>query len=402
MSRSRQEHLDSLRGIAALIVVFVHYFAAFYPYSILGPQAGYLQHSSWEDLLFFPPFGLIVSGHFAVCSFYILSGYVLSWSHLGEPSRTRKIISAIVKRPIRLGGLVWLSILAGSLLWYFGLFSNAVVAEVSTSKPWFSHYWAGEFQAGRLLVDLFTSSFRKGEIYNPPLWTIKIELYGSLMVYFFLLLFGRFKYRPLISVFLILFFKDSLYQGFWLGVLMADITKNFASRISLKSHPVSIFLMSGLFLYFSSYPSYVNHEFLQRTIYAPLPDDRGFGGGYAMLAAFFLFILAISDTGLKEHLVWPALKFLGSISYGLYVMHFLILGSFSSWLFLVLHQNFGYHLSFLITLFSGVLVTVLVAFIATRYVDNPAIKFANEVGDIIALRRSTASKEKRGTHDREN
>jgi len=193
MNQSRQAHLDSLRGIAALIVVIAHYLAAFYPYTIFGNQGGYQQHADWENMVFYPPFGLLVAGHFAVCLFFILSGYVLSYSYLGESKRRQKILASIIKRPIRLGGLVWLAIICGSLLWYCGLFFNGEVSDLTSSKPWLNSFWEKNFNFNAFFIDFASSAFSKGSIYNPPLWTIKIELYGSLMVYLFLLFLGNFK-----------------------------------------------------------------------------------------------------------------------------------------------------------------------------------------------------------------
>src|SRR5689334_10873657 len=103
---ARQPHLDSLRGVAALIVVLEHYFAAFYPYTLFGARGEYRQIAPWESLAFHPPFGTLIAGHFAVCLFFILSGYVLSFRFLGKRGGTSDLVAAIVRRPIRLGGLV--------------------------------------------------------------------------------------------------------------------------------------------------------------------------------------------------------------------------------------------------------------------------------------------------------
>ncbi|MEH1910993.1 acyltransferase family protein [Nostoc sp.] len=383
MKQSRQLHLDSLRGIAALIVIIVHYLAVFYPYTVFGNQGSYLQRADWENIFFYPPFGLIVAGHFAVCLFFILSGYVLSYSHLGDLQRKQKILVSIIKRPIRLGGLVWFTIICGALLWHFGLFFNVAVSDLTSSKPWFSHFWGDSFNFKAFFIDLAFSSFSKGTIYNPPLWTIKKELYGSIMVYLFLLLLGSFKYRILVYTLLVILFRDSLYQGFWIGLLIADIMKNYSS--SIKFPKIYCYLLLILFVYLSSYPHYVNQDFLGSTIYKYLPDDKGFGGGYPMISALSLFLLAISSNQLKKLLNLPFLQFLGGISYGLYVIHFLVIGSFSSWLFLSLNSYFSFNISFLLTLLSGLPFIIFTAYLATKYVDNPSIRLADYLGNKIIL-----------------
>jgi len=385
MNQSRQTHLDSLRGIAALIVVVDHHLAAFYPYTIFGPQGTYQQHTIWEDLVFYPPFGLAGAGPFAVCLFFILSGYVLSYSHLGELHRRKKITASIIKRPIRLGGLVWFTIICGSLLWYYGLFFNGVAAELTGSKPWFNNYWAGDFDFCRFLINLTTSAFNKGKIYNPPLWTIKIELYGSLLVYLFLWLFGKSKYRMAVAIFLIILSRYSLYQGFWIGLLIADIIKKQSADNPFKLPEVYKYLLLMLFVYLSSYPNYVSHKFLDSTIYSFLPDDKDFGGGYSMLAALAVFLLAVTNNQFKKCLNLPFLRFLGGISYGLYAIHFLIIGSFSSWLFLTLSEFFNFNVSFILVLLTGLPLIIFAAYLSTKWIDNPSIRIADYIGGKVVM-----------------
>ena len=102
----KKNHLEALRGIAALIVVIGHYLNAFYPYTVFGSSGDYVAHGMWEKLLLTTPLGFFKAGDFAVCVFFVLSGYVLSYKYLGEKDVRPPIIAAILKRPFRLGGLV--------------------------------------------------------------------------------------------------------------------------------------------------------------------------------------------------------------------------------------------------------------------------------------------------------
>ena len=381
MKQSREMHLDSLRGIAALIVVFTHYFAAFYPYSVFGNQRGFHQHAFWENIFFFPPFGLITAGQFAVCLFFILSGYVLSYSQLGEPLCIQKILASIIKRPIRLGGLVWFSIIIAAILWYSGLFFNIAVSELVGSTNWWNNFWKGDFYFYTFFKTLTISAFSQGHIYNSPLWTIKYELYGSIMVYLFVLFLGRFKFRIVFSIILVFLFKDSLYQGFWIGLLIADLVKHYACRNPVKLKNIYFYLLLIIFIYISSDPNYVDTKFIKTTIYSFLPVDYVHGGGYPMFSALLIFILVISNDKLKILLRHPVLQFLGEISYGLYVMHFLVLGSLSAWLFLILNDYFSYTQSFVIVVFSNLPISILVAYLATKYIDHPSIELARNIGN---------------------
>jgi peptidoglycan/LPS O-acetylase OafA/YrhL len=378
MNRHRQHHLDSLRGIAALIVVLSHYVAAFYPYAIYGLQGNYQQKSFWEDLFFFPPFGLLVAGHFAVSLFFILSGYVLSFGFLGEFRRMDRLVAAALKRPIRLGGLVFFTIIAGYGLWHGNLFYHIEVADISGSKPWFSQYWEGEPDLSTLAADIATSLFSRGSTYNPPLWSIKVELYGSLLVFLFTAVFGRFKYRLLILLLLLCLFYRSFYAGFILGMIAADIVQNHHFLSWTSNRYVSLCLLS-FFLYFSSYPYCADSAFIRQTACYALPVPTWIGRGFPLIAAFALFVLVLSSRGAQKYLTHPIWIFFGKISYGVYAVHFLVLGSLSSYLFLTLSAHFGYAVSFLLILLSGLPIIIFLAYFSTKYIDEPAIWAASRL-----------------------
>jgi peptidoglycan/LPS O-acetylase OafA/YrhL len=68
-----------------------------------------------------------------------------------------------------------------------------------------------------------------------------------------------------------------------------------------------------------------------------------------------------------------------------YAVHFLVLGSVSSFLFLTLYPHFGYFLSFLMVLISGLVIIVVTAYAATLYVDEPVIRIASWVADRVVV-----------------
>ena len=378
---NRQTHLDSLRGIASLIIVFVHFLAAFYPYSIFGNNANYVQRSSLEDLLFYPPFGLLVAGQFSVCLFFILSGYVLSINFIGKQVQFLKLIGAIFKRPFRLGGLVLFTIIISSILWKSNLYFNYHIAEVSSSTPWFSKYWTGVPSVKSIIKDILTAMFQNSAKYNPPLWTIKTELYGSCIVYLLLSLFSKFKYRLYIFFIILIYFYNSLYQGFIFGIIIADLVINYNLK-SMFNKKILVFIFC-VFIYLSSYPSPVKIEFLKGTIYSFLPNDHVYGGGYPMLSAFLLFLIVTISDYSKRILNIRCFKFLGKISYGLYSIHFLVLGSILSWFVLKTHIHIGYGLSVIVAFFAGLPIMICLSYLVTKYIDNPSIKLASYISNSV-------------------
>jgi peptidoglycan/LPS O-acetylase OafA/YrhL len=379
MESGRQYHLDAMRGIASLVVILNHFAAVFFPYTVFGARTGGAVHAPWEELFFYPPFGILIAGNCAVNLFFILSGYVLSYKYLGEPGKRAGLVAAAVKRPVRLGGLVWLTMTVGAILWYFGLFANGPVAELTGAAPWLDAFWQGSFDTGRFFKDLLLSPFGSGARYNPPLWTIEKELYGSFMVYLFLFLVGHFRYRRVIAVGMILASYSSLSQGFWIGLLAADIIKHAVRPVRSLPRPLFLMLVLG-FVYFASFPHDVDASFLKTTVYGHLPDSVLLGGGYPMLAAVLIFLLVMTDKQWQEFLHKPLFRFLGRLSYGIYTVHFPVIGSWSCWLFLQLQGVLSHGQAVAVVFLTSLPMIALSAWAATVLVDEPAIRLARRIG----------------------
>jgi len=290
--------------VAASIVVVVHFFCAFFPFTVFGVQGSYQQHRAWETLFYFPPFATLIAGYSAVCVFFILSGYVLSFQFLGVPGLTTRLLAATVKRPIRLGGLVLVTVLIGALIWSAGLGGTAALAEITSSKPYFSEIWSGRFSLPFAVRQISTNLFDIARLYNNPLWTIATELEGSLLVYAFLLLFGACRYRLWVMTLLIVCFRNHEYQNFLFGMMMADLVKHGTFAPLRRFRPVAIVLLAPVTLYFFSYPNFTDPQTLARTWYGWLPKFYFLGGsgycGYPTLGAMLLFILVCSTPAIQR------------------------------------------------------------------------------------------------------
>ena len=383
MSSSRQYHLDSMRGLAALIVIILHFFTVFYPYTSFGQQSGYTQHFSWENIFHYFPFNILISGRFAVCLFFILSGYVLSYSLLGEKNNKIKIFSSIIKRPIRLGGLVISTIIIAAILWSNGLLFHMEVSKLTNSIPYFSTLWPAPFNLQYFIEVVLFSPFKDGTIYNPPLWTISIELYGSIMVFLLVFVTGSFKYRLLVYIALFYMLRDSLYQGFIIGILFADLDKNYKQ---LYAHKVNSINMSGLLmvgLIYASTPVFFSKELFSQSLYSKIPEFYFIGGTYAMNGAAIVFFSINLLNPAKKILNKPAFRFLGDISYSLYVTHFLVIGSFASWLFLLLIQHMTYLSASLMSILISLPIIITISYIMTKYIDKPSVLAASKINRVI-------------------
>lgn len=375
----RQAELDAMRAIAALLVILVHYLAAFFPYALFGPQDDYLPQANWETLFTFPPLGAVVAGHAAVCLFFILSGYVLSLGFVGRRAPLTDMLVACCKRPIRLGGVVLFTGLVGGLLWGNALFFNVQAEALMASNAWLLMYWPGELSAS-FPFEFLKAPFSSGVMYNPPLWTIRYELYGSLLIFGLLWLASGWRHRWLVWLGALIVFREDLYQGFILGLIAADLARNgpvISDRLKRRLC-IGGWLVG---LYLTSRPHYYRREDLEGTFYSWLPELNFLGGEYAMLGATLLFMSLLWSRGLRSYLsASPVLQYLGRISYALYAVHFLVMGSVSCWLYVQLNGALGHQTSFLVVLLTGLPLILIFAHVATMTIDRLAIGLAGTVG----------------------
>jgi len=379
LMENRQKDLDALRGLAALFVVTFHYLLAFYPFTVLGNHKGVAQQAAWEALFHLPPFGLATGGHHAVSMFFILSGYVLSYRFLNSTQCDwTTLISNALKRPVRLGGVVLFTIGLSAILWSFSFYLNTEAGESVAAGHWFSRAWKGDLSLQTFLTTFFLNPFSEGELFSPPLWTIKIELYGSLLTFAFLIVFRSFRYRLIIAFILLLVFHDSHYAGFWIGIIAAD---TIGTLRGLKLRPYISWTCFALFFYLSAYPHWMSQANLASTVYGFLPNDKGYGDGYPLVSAvaLFCFVLLTDRTS-----IWLAcnstLQRLGHISYSLYATHYLVLGSLASGLYLITLPHLGHGLSFVLVFAVGLTVSLLLATVVNWFVDQPSLRLSNLIG----------------------
>ena len=185
---------------------------------------------------------------------------------------------------------------------------------------------------------MWGSFFVGGEIpYNPVLWTMKIEFYGSMLVFAMALLFGSQRNRWTFYLAAAVFFFNSYYLAFIIGMVFADTFNNKMPLFKTSNKMIlSIILILGLFL--GSYPV------------STVPNDSLYGflnNGlfqtpkmtYHIIGAGMIMYVLLNSRWLQNIFSSPVPAFLGKISYSLYLIHFLVISSFTSALFLFLYSG---------------------------------------------------------------
>jgi peptidoglycan/LPS O-acetylase OafA/YrhL len=187
----RIAYLESIRGLAALQVLLLHFLSAFAPDLVFTPPPDAIVARA----IHLSPLYFLYDGYSAVYIFFVLSGYVLTRSfehHLAQPS------SQIMARLIRLGvPALAATLVAAAVMLMFD--RPNVEAGALSGSAWFASQWQADLSILSVIRDgvlnaLFLS-YRgsPGVAFLPwqqlieqsfvaPLWTLSIEFYGSMIV----------------------------------------------------------------------------------------------------------------------------------------------------------------------------------------------------------------------------
>ncbi len=377
MAGQRLEHLDGIRGAAAFSVFVCHFVQIFLPHVFYAaPAEG---HGLWEDTFATSPFNIVVNGNFAVCLFFVLSGYVLSCRYLaeGDIGYLRRLAA---KRYLRLMLPALGAVLVAWVLLALGGYSFGAAQPFTKS---------GMRDTYAVVVPLW-SALEQGAVgafflgqwsLDPVLWTMQTELYGSFLVFSLLALFSGVRNRWLVYAVAALIFYNGFYLAFVLGVVLADLHGRTVGREA--PYPLVLALVT-FGIYFGSYPYYG----AERGLWALLP---AIGSAqkvvfYHVLGAFLLILAASLFSEARELFSLRPFRFLGRISYSLYLIHFPVVCSVATGLFLLLLPSLGYTATIALTFLVSTPVVVVAAALFTRAVDEPATRLSDRFARLVLER----------------
>jgi peptidoglycan/LPS O-acetylase OafA/YrhL len=314
-SNLRLEFLDGLRGWGALMVFLYHLIIQLLSNTAPSYKSKYL--------------AFLLDGEFAVFIFFVLSGFVLSIKFIISPGKY-SLTQAVIARYFRL----MLPIIITSFFAYMLMLAHAmynVPAAVPANAPqWLGVYFNFEptlayFLKFNLYYVFF--NFNPGANFNPVLWTIAYEFTGSMLVYLMIGFFRTEKNKSyLVPVaFIILFnlFNNPIIACFTVGYLLAELYVAYSQRLENKAW-VS-WLATALFA-------------------LPVICSTFFRTGHhfylALLASVLVLAVSFSKP-LKHFFSNTVSRFLGRVSFPLYLIHLPLICSLSSYLFLYLPAH-GY------------------------------------------------------------
>lgn len=358
-----------MRGLAAFMVFLFHFILGFMP-----------QRHGQEAAVAIPggnlletPFFFLINGHAAVTFFFVLSGFVLSYSYFAKNSNDG-LLGSIIKRWPRLFPMALISTLFSWLMIHYGLYTYAETANI-TKSGWMARFASssGDFLNATgfdAFMQGFFYSFFKGDFnLNTSLWTMHYEFIGSLLVFGLIPILNGTRANLAWILFTILvlaaFFTNAYMCAFVMGCFLSYYRCQVRSTEGLLPTNkimllLSVILVCIAFGYFE--PGYGFYGFVR---------DISFLNTHSMrvvihsVAAVILIQVILNYDSVYRLFDGRLGRFLGRCSFSLYVIHVPLMFSFSTYVFLTLLEPIGYRMAVFVTFLASVPILFLVSWLMT-------------------------------------
>jgi len=307
--------LEGLRGIAAVIVMLGHMVRGLVP-----PEDG-----KWHGLHLVHRW--LLNGGAAVTIFFVLSGFILSLPFARDRSRLR-VLTALVKRWPRLAALTTIACLFSWALIVISQDNYARAAAV-TGNVWMADHFNAPLQGqdiswmAALREGLYRVFWSGGSNFDSPLWTMRIELFGSFAIFLAApILFGL-KHWPLrlaaIAAVMVgggASFPLTYISDFLVGTVLAML---FAENRMPKFSNWTAFAMGVAGIYLFCFSAGENH-LIHAPIKAMLPAGETAHFVWDVSAVLIILVLLgnpfLRRVFSKNWAIW-----LGLLSFPIYLLH---------------------------------------------------------------------------------
>ncbi|PEF73262.1 acyltransferase family protein [Bacillus pseudomycoides] len=357
----RINELDSIRGLAAITVVFGHFC---------------LMLPSLPNSIKFSPLRFLWAGGEAVIIFYVLSGFVLSMALYHSKTN---YWGYFIKRFVRIyiPYYFWICIT-------FALFILFSPYEVTGLRDWFYDKWQGPITKLDIMNHFVLLNNFFTDNYNPVIWSLAQEMRISIVFPLLFLLFYKQSWKKtilfamsfsLISIFLNMLHigkAEGFYNGyadtlhftsmFMVGMLLfkhqEELTQLYRSMKNLNR---KLLIALGVFLYLYSILIYG----LSSNDTTFLLKDWG-----VVIGVSIIIIMAMNNLKVKAILNKGVFVYLGEISYSIYLCHFPIT--------MVLFKLLYAKIPTLFLLILCITTTILCSILSYHLIEKKCINWAKQ------------------------
>ncbi|MCX7920932.1 MAG: acyltransferase [Clostridia bacterium] len=382
----RFEELDSLRGIAAMTVVFCHFLAI-----LPGIESGtYQAGSEWiMNLIKYTPLHIFWGGYEAVIFFFVLSGFVLSLPfYKGSAiAYTPFFVKRVCRIYIPYIVAVAIAIIMDSV------FSRGGIEGLS---EWFNSKWITPVSGGILFDHAILIGDFKNGVFNPVLWSLVHEMRISILFPIIMLFIVRFSWRASIGLGILLtfigvagnaflrkytdyevdYFYTLIYTFmFIIGALLAKHREYLIERYRAFSKPIKLVLLTlAVMAYTYKWWCLKDISIIHKSYFENIIISVG----------TVIFVLSALSSGvISKILLFRPVHFIGKTSYSIYLYHAIALLTFTN----LLYETIPVWAIWL----TSLAVTFIVSTLMYQLIELPSMKLGKYVSQrILPTRKRTA------------
>ncbi|MCH7313836.1 acyltransferase [Acinetobacter sp. ANC 3882] len=368
MTTNKINAAESIRGLACLAVVLSHLSLTFFPQLHNFDVSAVPQYDFFAQL-HHSPLAFFYSGTGAVFVFFVLSGFVLTLSSFKKQNTAAQLKTSLIKRYPRLAIPAFISCVIAYLVCF-------VPVDVSHVSEWGAALANPHPQLRTALYEGSIGAFLFGDSsYNWVLWTMQIELLGSLVIYLACYFYGK---LPILCGIFLLFSVITAYtisQTVLLGLLSFILGMGlFLYAVELSTTISILLFLIGLY-FCGAHNSSASYQVFTQFLGEQTYDYLNFIGGFCIVYA------VLKGKWLAQFFDQRFLVFLGKISFSIYLLHLAVLYALGIPLFNLFHVQLqlSYLNAALLASVLTVLLSVALAQPYSRYVDDIAIKASNKL-----------------------
>jgi peptidoglycan/LPS O-acetylase OafA/YrhL len=368
VASERKPYLDGLRGVAALVVFIGHLALVVLP-DLLGVSGTY-GWSIWLTAIGKSPLAVLWNGNAAVCIFFVLSGYVMtefaSGTKLSLPAQA-------IRRYLRLAIPILITSSFAWLLLSYGLMRNAVNPDVTGG--WLGSWYRFEPSFPDMIQEALFGTFATGSnAYNCNLWTMNAELAGSLYIMLFCAIARSRLERTLLYVLLAAIHWADYLPLFAVGAMLRDYEP--ALRRMPAWAGIALFAAGA---YVCSLPSVPRDTPLPWHVL--LPDIFSYDGYryWHSIGAALIVLGVLRSAPLQWVFASRVGRFLGRISFTLYLIHIPLLCSFTATIVLAM-KDAGRPATLLVAGPATVALVLGASWLLSDSIDGFGVRFSRAAG----------------------
>jgi peptidoglycan/LPS O-acetylase OafA/YrhL len=376
----RELQLETLRGLAAVSVLVWHCLLAFLPEYV----GVYGQLPSSFALVGMPFFGLVF-GTFAVAFFFTLSGYVLS-RHFFASGDTGHLLRNAIKRWPRLALPVAASTIVSWALFRLDLYAFDA-AGAATGSPWLKSFGGapglGKLEpnfVGAAWQGVYGSFFQGDTSYNSSLWSMSVELIGSYITLCMALLVVTFRQVRVHVFFAIMFVLIAQGVGkYWYVCFLAGVgLARYLPVGGVKLPAITAWLLVLAAVFLGGYSDL--HKGVYNFIYSWCFNLEPVF--VWTLASVMLIVAVSSGDAVSSAFSKPWGRFLGRISFPLYLIHVPIICSCGAGIFLLVDGIMAWRLAAVAVTIVITMVCATMAAVPLAYVNDWWISRVNRATEM--------------------